>query len=369
MKVGFHSPLPPARTGVADYSAALLEVLRQMVDVEVNAREADIHLYHVGNNQLHREIYQQALLKSGITVLHDAVLQHFFLGSLSEPAYIDEFVYNYGTWSEDLARSLWRERARSATDPRYFSHPMLKRIAESSLAVIVHNPAAAKMVKDHAPGVDVVEIPHFFEPRESAPAGAVERLRVRLGLQPGTFLFGIFGHLRESKRIAPTLRAFERARRQHPMALLIAGDFASSDLARSLEPALGQEGVIRTGYLTESEFWLHAAAVDACINLRYPAAGETSGIGIRLMGIGKPVIVTAGCETSRYADSACVRIDYGAAEEDMLVEVMLWLAEYPGDALAIGERAAAHIRQFHTLNHVASLYQKCLTTCYHRSIT
>jgi hypothetical protein len=34
--------------------------------------------------------------------------------------------------------------------------------------------------------------------------------------------------------------------------------------------------------------------VDACINLRYPAAGETSGIAIRLMGIGKPVLLTDG---------------------------------------------------------------------------
>ena len=369
MKVGFHSPLPPARTGVADYSATLLKALRQTAEVEVNARDADIHLYHAGNNQLHREIYGQALRKAGITVLHDAVLQHFFLGSLNERAYIEEFVYNYGAWSEDLGRSLWRDRARSATDPRYFSYPMLKRIAERSLAIIVHNPAAAKMVKDHAPAADVFEIPHFFEAREPAPASGVERLRARLGLLPGTFLFGIFGHLRESKRIAAALRAFERVRRERPMALLIAGEFASSDLARSLAPALHQDGVIRTGYLPEPDFWLHAAAVDACINLRYPAAGETSGIGIRLMGIGKPVIVTAGCETSRYPDSGCIRLDGGVAEEDMLAEVMLWLAEYPGDARAIGERAAEHVRQYNALDRVAGLYQKYLTACYHRNTT
>ena len=61
----------------------------------------------------------------------------------------------------------------------------------------------------------------------------------------------------------------------------------------SAPPARSQApGVIRRPYLPESEFWLAAAAVDACINLRYPAAGETSGIAIRLMGIGKPVLVT-----------------------------------------------------------------------------
>jgi glycosyltransferase involved in cell wall biosynthesis len=367
VKAGFYSPLPPARTGVADYSEALLKALQHRLDVEVNAREADIRLYHIGNNQLHRPIYEQALRQPGVVVLHDAVLQHFFLGSLDEHAYIEEFVYNYGAWSEDLARSLWLERARSAADARYFAYPMLKRIATTSRGVVVHNPAAANLVKQHAPGADVVEIPHLFEPREPAPVYEVERLRSKLGVLAGTFLFGVFGHLRESKRIAAILRSLEKARPRRPVALLVAGEFASSDLARSLEPELCRPSVIRAGYLPEHDFWLHAAAVDACVNLRYPQAGETSGIAIRLMGIGKPVVVSGGCETSRFPESCCIRLENGPAEEDMLTEIMLWLAAYPADARAIGERAAAHIRQFHSLERVADLYQKYLTACYHRS--
>ena len=77
------------------------------------------------------------------------------------------------------------------------------------------------------------------------------------------------------------------------IALLVAGEFASSDLERSLEPLLSKRhGIVRIGYLPDSDFWLYASAVDACINLRYPPAGETSGIAIRLMGIGKPVVVS-----------------------------------------------------------------------------
>ena len=94
MKLGFFSPLPPARTGVADYSAALLGALRR--SGAVNLGDGDINLYHLGNNQLHREIYQRALEKPGVVVLHDAVLQHFFLGTLCEHEYVAEFVYNYG---------------------------------------------------------------------------------------------------------------------------------------------------------------------------------------------------------------------------------------------------------------------------------
>ena len=78
MKIGFHSPLPPARTGVAEYSFALKKALETTDTIEVNSSNADIDLYHIGNNQLHAAIYQKALSKPGVVVLHDAVLQHFF---------------------------------------------------------------------------------------------------------------------------------------------------------------------------------------------------------------------------------------------------------------------------------------------------
>jgi len=363
VKVGFYSPLPPARTGVADYAAALLDALRRLGPVEVNAGDPGVSLYQIGNNQLHREIYRRALERPGVVVLHDAVLQHFFLGSLGEREYIAEFCYNYGAWSEDLARTLWRERARSAADPRYFEYPMLQRIAESSLAVIVHNPGAAAMVREHHAAARVYEIPHFYEPSDPAPYD-VERLRARFQLPAGTFVFGVFGHLRESKRLATILRAFQRVRRETPAALLVAGEFASSDLERSIEPCLDSPGILRVDYLPQRDFLLHAAAVDACINLRHPAAGETSGIAIRLMGLSKPVIVTEGRETSRFPRDACIPVDPGPTEEEMLLEAMLWLARYPDDATAIGERAAAHIREFHSLDRAAAMYWQVLQACY-----
>src|ERR1022692_4594797 len=109
-----------------------------MGDVRPNVNVADVHLYHIGNNQLHREIYLQAIERPGVVVLHDAVLQHLFLGSLTETAYLDEFVYNSGPWSRDRAWQMWHDRAASATDDRYFRYPMLKRIALASRAVIVY---------------------------------------------------------------------------------------------------------------------------------------------------------------------------------------------------------------------------------------
>jgi hypothetical protein len=182
------------------------------------------------------------------------------------------------------------------------------------------------------------------------------------------FLVGVFGHLRESKRLLALLRAFRRAQRSAEIKLLVAGDFVSTDLARAAEPLLANDpGILRVGHLDEHDFWLCASAVDACINLRYPMAGETSGIAIRLMGIGKTVLMSAGDETSRFPEAACVRVDPGHAEEDMLVEYLVWLARHRDDARAIGQRAAAHIQLNHAPGRVAKLYWRALEDCYHKS--
>jgi glycosyltransferase involved in cell wall biosynthesis len=349
---GFFSPFPPARTGVADYAASLLPALRQFGSVEVDAPDAPVNLYHLGNNLFHREIYARALARPGVAVLHDAVLHHFFLGSLDEERYIDEFVYNYGEWNHGLARELWLGRPRSALDPRYFRYAMVRRIAETSLAIVVHNPGAAAIVKSHAPEARVVEIPHLF-----SPPSDFGNARHELGIGPRTFLFSVFGHLRETKRLFSVLHAFEKVRSAgSDAALLVAGDFASPELERAIAPLVEAPGVLRRGYAEEPQFWRLAAATDACVNLRYPAAGETSGIAIRLMGIGKPVLMTAGAEASGFPEDACLRVDSGAAEAAMLAEFMTWLAANPEHGVEIGRRAQRHIRSEHALEQVAARY-------------
>lgn len=365
MTVGFFSPLPPARTGVADYSASLLRGLRaHAARVEVNASNADICLYHVGNNQLHREIYERALEQPGVVVLHDAVLQHFFLGSLDERQYVEEFAYNYGRWSEGVSAMLWRNRARSGSDPLYFRYPMLKRIAERSRAVVVHNAAAARMVREHVPNARVYEIPHLYEPGPQPESHVVERLRAATAVSPSTFLFGVFGHLRESKRLSTVLGAFERLRDAgERVALLIAGEFASTDLERAMMDKLTGAGIRRVGYTPELTFNAYARAVDACVNLRYPTAGETSGIAIRLMGAGKPVVFTAGEETEGIPENAAVRVDSGPGELDMLTEYMLWMTRFPRDAETMGAIARRHVEDKHALPRVAEMYWRVLTEC------
>jgi glycosyltransferase involved in cell wall biosynthesis len=242
---------------------------------------------------------------------------------------------------------------------------MLKRIVEASRAVIVHNPAAAELVRQHAPATPVVEVPHLFQPAELPSASEVLAFRRRLGMA-GAFVFGVFGYLRESKRLFAVMRAFEAVHRARPdTALLVAGGFVSSDLARAVAPLLERPGIIRLPYLPEREFWRAAAAVDASISLRYPAAGETSGISIRLMGIGKPVLLTAGLATSRYPQTACLRVDPGLAERDSLWHHMILLISITEVGRAIGRRGAEHIALHHSVDRIADQYWK--TLCAYRA--
>jgi len=365
MKVGYFSPLPPAPTGVADYSATLLPLLRSCGTVEVAPEKCDVALYHVGNNTLHRDIYQRAVTHPGVVVLHDAVLQHLLLGMLNSNEYVDECVYNYGESSRELGRQLWEQRSRSGADARYFARPMLKRIATASRAIIVHNPAAAALVREHAPQAQVFEIPHLFvRPALPSPEDT-GRFRAALGLTPQTLLIGTFGHQRETKRLAVILRALQRINLQQAnmdACLLVSGDFVSSTFESAIAPLLRQPGVIRTGYLPEPEFWRYAAATDVCINLRYPSAAETSGIAVRMMGIGKPVVFTSSEALARIPDSACLRLDAGPDEEQILAGYITWIAENREARLEIGRRAAAHIARCHDPQKVAREYWNVLST-------
>lgn len=353
---------PRAGTGVAEYAAALRHALVGLGLTVTQNERAGVCVYHLGNNHLHRDIYRRALACPGVVVLHDAVLHHFFLGWLDERRYVEEFVYNYGEWSRDLARRLWRGRAHAAADPRYFRFPMLRRVAEISKAVIVHNPAAARMVRAHAPHARIIEIPHLVLPAGWPSNAEADRLRQRLGISPRTFVFGLLGYLRQSKRPATVLRAFVKLRQAGvDCALVVAGDFVSPDLERALAPMLAQPGVIRLPRSPEGLFLRLVLLVDACLNLRHPSAGETSGIAIRMMDAGKPVLLTASEENSRFPEDACVRIEPGAAEEDMLFEAMLWLSRFPEIARQIGRRAQAYVRRVHAPHQAAAAYRALLS--------
>jgi glycosyltransferase involved in cell wall biosynthesis len=360
MTVGYHAPPPGSPSGVADYAESLRAALQRFGRVDRGARAADVHLYHLGNNRVHENIYARALATPGVVVLHDAVLHHLFAGTLSREQYISEWLHNYGEWRRDLGEELWRERSRASVDPRYFQFPMLRRIVERSLRLIVHNPGAAAIARRE--GAKRVEIiPHFSEVDEFPDAAATARFRERIGIGQGATLFGIFGYLREPKRVIACIRAFQRLHAVRPeTALLLAGEVVSKDLERLLTIEVNHKAIHRLGHLDERDFRIAGAAVDCCLNLRYPGVGETSGIAVRLMGLGKPVIVTDNAENSDFPQTAVLRVSAGVAETEELFEYMVLVTQFPGFARQVGSEARLHIQKSHALELVARRYWEVL---------
>src|SRR4051794_18837091 len=137
MRVAFFSPLPPARSGIADYSEALVQELRHRVDLEVltNATpnvNADIAVYQIGNNGHHGFVYETALRYPGVVVMHESNLHHLIADLTIRrgdwDAYVRECEYDGGP-----AARAYAERVRKLeVGPDYEGVPMTRRLLERS---------------------------------------------------------------------------------------------------------------------------------------------------------------------------------------------------------------------------------------------
>ncbi len=328
---------PAGATGVAAYARALHRALAAWGTIEWNRQDADLPVYHIGNNPLHAEMLTRALGRPGLTILHDAVLHHFYL-SRGREAYCDEFVYNYGEWHRGTAERLWANRSAAPGEETYFAFPMLRRVAESARLVVVHNPRAAQRVREAAPGAQVAIIPHLAE------ASSVDGH----WLGPGVW-FGVFGYLRPAKRVAQIIRAALRVPRAR---LLIAGACLSPEMDRSIEQ---YAQVQRLPLGSERELAQRLQSVDVVVSLRSPSAGETSGITIRAMAAAKPVLLHSPGEAEDFPEGLCGPVETGVAESASLEAMMHWMTQSAANREAMGQAAAAYVRQEHAPARVAEM--------------
>jgi len=393
MRLAYFSPLPPQRSGIADYSAELLPHLARHVEVEPFVDEGvkadaeiaarftvrgdrafpalweagryDAVLYHVGNNhEYHARTWRMLQRYPGITVLHEPMLHHLVRGMTIAQGgrdgldgYVEEMRYAYGRTGEALAR-----RSLGTGIPLdAWSYPLFERVVDASLGLIVHNDCTRDRVLASRPGTRIAKVPHHLSLGVSgldAGDAASEAARAALGLPPTGLLLASFGFITPAKRVDVALRAFARLRREvAPDALyLLVGEVSPYyDLAHLLTPALAG-GVVLVGRTELPDFLRFMAAADVAVNLRYPSAGETSGTLIRLLGLGKAVIVSNTGAFAEIPDGCCAKIDLDALEEEQLFAVLSALATDPGLRRRMGGNARRHIATHHTLEGSAEAY-------------
>jgi len=188
------------------------------------------------------------------------------------------------------------------------------------------------------------------------------------GLQADLRVFAALGVSGVSVVAAVTAQNAKRVRAvldactslEGPYRLLIGGEFSTPEYETALAPRFESDRVIRRPYLDDAAFERVLGATDIGVNLRFPSAGETSGLVMRMMSLGKPVLVTGSDESSAFPDNAVIRVDSGEAETEMLRAYLQWLIEEPEIRARIGQSAAAHVNGVHSLSSVAERYGEIL---------
>ena len=367
MRIAFFSPLPPSRSGIADYSQALLSELTGLAGVTTfsSAQQGfdpaafDIAIYQIGNNAHHDFVYDTALRHPGIVVMHEANLHHLITDVTIRrgdwDAYVEECAYNGGEAAR--ARAL---RARALeVGPDYEGLDMTRRLLENARGVVVHSQFMVNRLREAGYGGPIARIPHGAWIRDcAAPAMGRNAMRQRLGLDARTPLIGTFGFLKPYKRIAESLRAFRRLSRVDQRAKLILGGEPHPEFPlNQMIESLGLEAHVRVlGFTPPEEFPAYIEACDVVLNLRYPTVGETSGSLLRALGAGKAVLVSNVGAFSELPDEICLKVPVGAGEEDLLFEYLNLLVGRPDLAEAMGARARAWVERECTWSQAAQQY-------------
>ncbi len=365
MKVAYFSPMPPERSGIADYSALLLPALEQRVDLTVvprgrkkPPRGTDVCLYQVGNNpDAHGWIVEALRRTPGVVVLHDFVLHHLVagltIGRRDGHGYLDAMEREGGVVGRLLGHAVLDKRIPPLWENRPEDFHLAGEVLDLATGLIVHSQYVAGRARAAGYVGPIWHVPH-----PAWPALGVEPDHVS-----GEPLFGAFGNLNATKRVPQLLEAFARVRPAHPAArlLLVGASSPGFDLDRRLQRlGLDADGLIREGYVDEARLWQLMAACDAVVSLRAPTMGETSGTAIRALALGKPLVVSDVGWFSELPDEVALKIPVDMHEADTLTAALELLATRADVRASMGEAARELARRAHDVDRVADLYAAAL---------
>jgi len=358
LRIACFTPLPPAATGIADYSAILLPQLARRVDLTVFTDEPtavppdlrrqltikpypdyppcrfqfDLPLYQMGNSRHHAGMYPYALRYPGVVVLHDLTLHHFIADQTGGgPGYAREI--GLATGSSDLA---WEIRAGIRPSPP-FDLPLVNRLQRVSLGLFTNSRYTAACLPP-APKRPLHVLPPMIELRPG------HSRRDELAWPETAVIFASVGQVTAAKRIDAALRAFRRLLDEGADGryLIVGQPMADGDLPALIQSLELGSFVHQTGYAPDLQTfvdWIETA--DVIINLRHPTAGETSATALRGMAARKPLIVFDQGWYSELPDDACWKA--APMDEAGLLAAMRELAANPARRQAMGAAGRRYV--------------------------
>lgn len=311
-RVAMATPVTPQKTGVAHYVQEILPYLAQHTRIDlfvddyvpsdpevlaqhmvyllrdleaVDARHAyEQKLFQIGNNRFHTAIYKAALCNPGVIVLHEYDCK--------------------GCSTERTNREL------------------LTKLFGVSKGVIVHNEHSKKLLEPEFPTLPFGAVPHILADNVLREDIGQQAARRKLGLPESAFVVLSLGLIQPHKRNHIALEAFAKFSTEHPGALLVlAGEAPDPIYAQRLSAMAARLGihskVILTGWVSDAAFFDYLYAADVTVNLRYPARGEESGSLTRILGCGRPALVSDYAQFSELPDNCVVKIGFENEVDDV----------------------------------------------------
>jgi glycosyltransferase involved in cell wall biosynthesis len=319
----------------------------------------DTAIYHLGNSYFHEPLYRMFCRYPGIVVLHDFSLHHFQAARALQAG-------DYASYQRELAYALGLQGAQVGHEVRQgrrtvpvYDWPLNERVIDLSLGLMAHSRYVISRVQAHRADLPVrvvaqPKIPHRTNVKRQVP-----------GWPDDALIFASAGQVTPGRQIDLVLRAFAEVRRDCPQArFLIAGEWRHPEL--ELEQLLSdlqlQDAVFYLGFveqLADFDDWI--AAADVLINLRYPTVGETSGVVLRALTAGVPVIVSDNGWYGELPETCCVKVP--PRDQAALTTAMRELALNAVQRSQLSIQAVDYARQMFSPERVAAQYIDFVEEC------
>lgn len=326
-----------------------------------------VRVYQMGNNAPHRWILEAFAIRQGIVLLHDPSL--FWLLK-STPFFCDFYLEREsGLVHRDVATH-WVNRPELNELDLCLAHMIYfnRIVAEYAHGVIVHSRFAADQIRAKVPDRPVAHLPLILNTLDPDTDLALASLWSKAAADRSVPRFGVFGYMAHHKRIAEIVEAMERLSQTERFELVLAGKWEGPLIDR-LRPVLDRlvvsgHAVVRDEFLDRDEMLRMMVECDYVIGMRYPTAGESSGIATECNALGVPIVfnpfsgfadvdaafnipvpIDAGAEAFATVLSSLCKGETGERRDERALRIAEARSAYDRDFVAYGATAAAAVAE------------------------
>ena len=391
-RLAMHTPLPPLRSGIADYNAQFLPALGRHFDIDLYvdsqtvegdfenaafrifdvrdfegvASSYDAILYEFGNSEFH--VALPALLERfpGVVGLHDAYLSGLFRYRAALAGHPSEYhAAMLNAHGPRARRILAPERAvPDADDVAMVELPCTRHVLDHALGTISHSPFNLAVARDNYaegwPG-PYRSIAQMVVAPASIGRSPRDDVRRAFGFAPDDFVIATFGHVAWTKWGDRLLEAFMSSPlRDDPHAhLVFAGELSQDAFGAELAEAVRRAGLgqrIRiTGYLEAEVYERFIDATDVAVQLRTKSRGGTPKAVLDCLVRGVPVIVNDDASYTDYPDDVVIKLPASPASAD-LAAMLLRCRDDAGWRRGRAERGSRYVAEQHAPARCAAEY-------------